>query len=124
MKYMKLYWVTTEDHDEDWFIIASSSEEASKFHEEMEGYEPGQARAEAILNIPENVPAEPGWPSDELLLAVGAKFISNDQPRVVEIEGRKFCEGMLQATLNEISDDAFEQRGDERPNKTKKPILH
>ena len=29
---MKFYWVTTEDHDEDWFIVASSAEEASEFH--------------------------------------------------------------------------------------------
>jgi hypothetical protein len=122
-KYMKLYWVTTEDHDEDWFLVASSSEEASKYHENMEGYEPGDAKAEKILNIPKNIPAETGWPSDELLLAVGAKFLLNDQSRVVEIAGRKFCEGMLEATLNEINDDAFEERGDERLNKTKKSPL-
>ena len=121
---MNLYWATTEDHDEDWFIVASSSEEASKFHEEMEGYDPGDANAEEILNIPENVPAEAGWPSDELLLAVGAEFIINEQSRVVEIDGRKFCEGMLEATLNELNDDIFELLGDGRLNKTKKPPCH
>ena len=26
---MKLYWVTTEDHCEDWFILASSAKEAA-----------------------------------------------------------------------------------------------
>lgn len=121
---MKLYWVITEDHDEDWFIVASSCEEAAKCHEDMEGYEPGEAKAEEVLDIPENVSAEAGWPSEELLLAVGARFLFNDQSRVVEIAGRKFCEGMLQATLNEITDDEFEKRGDERPNKTKKSPLH
>jgi hypothetical protein len=121
---VKLYWVTTEDHDEDWFVVASSSEEASKFHEDMEGYDPGDAKAEEVLDIPEDVPAEMGWPSDELLLAVGAKFLLNDQPRMVEIAGRKFCEGMLEATLNEINEDSFEERGDNRLNKTKKDILH
>jgi hypothetical protein len=121
---MKLYWVTTDDHDEDWFIVASSSEEASKCHEDMEGYESGDAAAEEILDIPKNVPAEPGWPSEGLLLAVGARFLLNDQSRVVEIAGRRFCEGMLQATLNQLTDDEFERRGDERPNRTKKPPLH
>jgi len=121
---MKLYWVTTEDHDEDWFIVASSIEEASKYHENMEGYDSGDAKAEEILDIPEDVPAETGWPSDELLLEVGAKFLLNDQPRVVEIAGRKFCEGMLEATLNEINDDLFEECGGERLNETKKPLLH
>jgi hypothetical protein len=121
---MKLYWVTTEDHDEDWFIVASSSKEASKFHENMEGYNPGDAEAEEIMDIPENISAETGWPSHDLLLGLGAKFLLNDQSRVVEIAGRKFCEGMLEATLNEINDDLFEEFGDERLNKTKKPRLH
>ncbi len=121
---MKLYWVTTEDHDEDWFIVASSPEEASKYHENMEGYDPGDAKAEEILDIPENVPAKTGWPSDELLLEVGAKFLLNDHSRVVEIAGRKFCEGMLEAILNEINDDLFEESGDRRLNQTKKPLLH
>ncbi len=121
---MKLYWVTTEDHDEDWFIVASSLKEASKYHEEMEGYDPGDATAEEILDLPENAPAEPGWPSKELLLAAGAKYLLDDEPRVVEIAGRKFCEGMLEATIREIRDDAFEERGDERLNKTKKSPIH
>jgi hypothetical protein len=47
---------------------------------------------------------------------LGAQFLCNDQFRVVEIEGRKFCEGMLEATLNVINDDAFEERGKERCN--------
>jgi hypothetical protein len=37
---------------------------------------------------------------------------------------RKFCEGMSEVTINEINDDLFEEFGDERLNKTKKPQLH
>ena len=36
-----LYWVTTDDHGEDWFVIAGSQEEAVRFHEQEEGYDPG-----------------------------------------------------------------------------------
>ena len=121
---MKLYWVATEDHDEDWFVVASNVEEACKFHEDVEGYDPGNAIAEEILSIPENIPAEPGWPSDELLMAVGAKFIVEDPSRVVEINGRKFSEGLLESFLNEIEDNAFEALGQERLNKTPKPSMH
>ena len=120
---MKLYWVTTEDHDEDWFVVESSSRKASRFHEKMEGYNPGDATAEKVLKIPQDLFAEPGWPSDELLLASGARFIQNDQTRVVEIGGRTFCEGMLEATINEINDDIFEEIGQTRLNKTKKSSL-
>ncbi len=121
---MKLYWVTTVDHDEDWFIVASSSAEAAALHETLEGYDPGDANAEEILKIPEKVHVEAGWPSDETLQAVGARFIVREQSRVVEIEGRKFCEGMLEAILNELDDNAFEKSGFGRLNKTKKPFYH
>ena len=118
---MKLYWVTTEDHDEDWFVVASSPQEASKYHVDMEGYDPDEAKAEEVLDIPENLSAEIGWPSDELLFAVGAKFLINDQYRVVEIDGKRFCEGMLNAIVNELNDDLFEEHGEGRLNQTKKP---
>jgi hypothetical protein len=121
---MKLYWVTTPDHDEDWFIVASSSQAASNAHENSEGYNPGEVAAEAILDIPELVSAETGWPSEELLPSLGAEFLHDDQPRVVEIAGRTFCEGLLESRLNEIIDDAFEVRGEGRLNKSKKSPPH
>ena len=117
---MKLYWVTTEDHDEDWFIVANSAEQASKFHEDSEGYNPGDACAEEILAIPDNVLSETGWPSNELLLTLGAKFISIESTRVVQIGERTFCEGLLDGIIREIDDDIFEKRGEGRLNNTKK----
>jgi hypothetical protein len=32
---IKLYWVTTQDHDEDWFIFAESARSARAYHEHM-----------------------------------------------------------------------------------------
>lgn len=121
---MKLYWVTTPDHDEDWFIVASSSQVACKLHEDMEGYNPGEATAEAVLDIPRDVPVEKGWPPEELLHSLGAEFLHDDQPRVVKIGGKTYCEGMLASTLDEIVDDAFEARGEGRVNNTKKSPFH
>ena len=120
---MKLYWVTTEDDDEDWFIVASSPEEAAEYHEDAEGYDPGDATAEEILDIPATVPAEAGWPSKELLLSVGVKFLLKDQSRVVEINGRQFCEGQLEALINEVTDNVFEVMGKGRVNNTERPTL-
>ena len=96
---MKLYWVTTEDHHEDWFIVASTKEEACKLHEELEGYEPGDANSQEILTIPDNISAELGWPSDDLLFSVGATFIQNGDTRIVKINGQQFVEGMLEAVI-------------------------
>ena len=61
---MKLYQVATEDHEEDWFDADICAKEAAKFREDMEGYDPGDAIAEAILDIPEEITAEIGWPLD------------------------------------------------------------
>ena len=121
---MKLYWVTTDDHDEDWFIIASSAEEACKYHEDEEGYDPGDAKAEEVLDIPKNIPVEMGWPDSETLTALGGKFIRKKQPRVVEIAGRMFAEGMLDASINEVHDDFLEKAGLGRLNKTEKPPVN
>jgi hypothetical protein len=117
---MKLYWVTTEDHHEDWFIIASSTKEASKLHEEFEDYDIGEASAQEIISIPDNMTVEAGWPSKALLLSVGAIFIKEDEPRIIEINGKQFAEGMLEAHLRELDDDIFELRGEKRLNQTKR----
>lgn len=117
---MKLYWVTTDDHHEDWFIIASSTNEASKLHEEFEGYDLGAASAQEIINIPDNITVEVGWPSEDVLLSVGAKFIKEDEPRIIEINGKQYAEGMLEAHLKESDDDIFELLGEKRLNQTKR----
>ncbi len=121
---MQLYWVTTEDHCEDWFIVAGSVEEAAQLHENMEGYDTGDAIAEAVLDIPEDMFAEAGWPPEDLLTALGATFISDDFARVVEIIGRKFREGLLEATIRLLDDDDFESLGQGRINETAKDSKH
>jgi hypothetical protein len=79
-----IYWATTEDHDEDWFIVATSAREARRGHENAEGYDRGDAEAERIVTIPAHLQGEEGWfdpgkktwskyvwPSDDLLVACG-----------------------------------------------------
>ena len=48
---MNLFWVTTSDHGEDWFVIAHSAQEAATFHKDVEGYDPGDATAEMIMPV-------------------------------------------------------------------------
>ena len=118
---LKLYWAQTLDHCEDWFVVAADELEAERLHEQLEGYDPGDADAEEIIAIPDTLAAEPGWPSEELLTAIGAKFIKNGASRVVEIGGRTFCEGLLEETLRSLDDDQFEAQGLGRINETEKP---
>ncbi len=121
---MQLFWVTTEDHCEDWFIIANGAEEAARFHENMEGYDAGDALAERILDIPVDISAETGSPPDEIFKALGATFTRAGSTRADEIAGKKYCEGLLEATIRSLDDDVFESLGQGRVNETTKDSQH
>ena len=116
----KLYWVATDDHDEDWFVIAQDEFQAMDFFETFEGYDPGEAWAEEILQIPDHISCKSGWPDHDLLVSLGAKFLHDDDIRVVEINGKTYCEGMLESEIKEITDNVYEIWNGKRPNKTKK----
>jgi len=121
---MILYWVTTDDQYEDWFVLAPSPEEATQYFENYEGYNLGDAEAEEILEISDDLQVEKGWPSRELLEKLGFNYyLSDDHTRVVEFLGRKFIEGSLEAIMNEIQDDLLEEHSGERPNNPKKSTL-
>lgn len=121
---MKLYWVTTEEHGEDWFVVAYNAKEAATFHGDVEGYGPGEASAEMVKEIPDEIAADLGWPSDEVFRSCGANLLVQGPARIVEIAGRKFCEGLMESTLRTLDDDLSEAHGKGRPNKTKKSTEH
>jgi hypothetical protein len=96
-----LYWCTTEDGDEDWFVVADSARAARRYHEQAEGYERGDARAERVAALPaelvrdgswidpdaENATAHPGWPSEALLRACGGEVAKLSQEMLRESMG-------------------------------------
>lgn len=43
MSKYKLFWVTTEDHAEDWFVVADSQLNAEMFFDNFEGYDSGES---------------------------------------------------------------------------------
>ncbi|MGE0827173.1 MAG: hypothetical protein AB7G75_28525 [Candidatus Binatia bacterium] len=115
---MKLYWCETIDHDEDWFVVASSAKEACGIHENAEGYEKGEAQAILVCQIPPHLDPPLGWPDHDLLLALGAVFISEQTSRVVQIGEKTYPEGGIDAVIDRVSDDHSEALGQGRPNKT------
>ena len=115
---MNLYWCETADHDEDWFVVASSAKEACRFHEQEEGYGTGDGRATLVCRIPRTLSVHKGWPSSDLLRALGAVFLSDSTPRVVQIRSTVYQEGGMDAVINRLSDDYAEATGMGRLNKT------
>jgi hypothetical protein len=87
-KRFALYWCTTPDGDEDWFVVADSAASARRFHENVEDYERGEANAERIAPLPASLVTPAGWrngptgkehksacwPSDDLLVACGGEI--------------------------------------------------
>jgi hypothetical protein len=121
---MNLYWVETDDHDEDWFILAEDETAASRFYEAEEGYRPGEARASFVCELPECVSEQAGYPTMDVLESCGARVIRGETPRVVEVAGRAFCEGLLDYETNRLYDDLSNHRGAGRPNNTRQQLAH
>jgi hypothetical protein len=60
-KRFALYWCTSPDGDEDWFVVVESAREACRFHEDGEGYDVGDADAERIMALPAELRVDGGW---------------------------------------------------------------
>jgi hypothetical protein len=77
LPYLKLYWVTTDDHAEDWFWVARTKRDAERYHSQAEGYDdPDAAEAELVCRIPDElIHPNPddllGWPTAELIEGCG-----------------------------------------------------
>lgn len=105
---LKLFWCMTEDHDEDWFMVAHSAREAAGLHEGNEGYDIGDAEVEYLMDLPVGIRArddeDVGWPVDETLIACGAKFVQKvqGQPRVIKLNGRTFSEGAMDSVVEAV----------------------
>lgn len=108
---MNLYWITTEDHEEDWFIIATNVAEAEKFFEKYEDYNPGDATAEAIMAIPEKVRVryKAHHPHERVIRQLGGTYLQ-ESPRTVQLNGRTFQEGTGIDTLKENKHDTRKDR--------------
>ena len=86
-----LYWCTTPDGDEDWFVVATSAASAARFFENDEGYARGEAHARRVVALPPALLVGPAWrngpegeiieradwPSDALLIACGGEIASS-----------------------------------------------
>ncbi|MFT6733892.1 MAG: hypothetical protein ACJAS9_002086 [Polaribacter sp.] len=108
---MKLYWVSTLDHDEDWFIFAETDHRAAQYHEENEGYNSGDASAKLVCYVPNDTEVFEGWPETGDLQKLGAIFLRTETPRKVDMGGCIYSEGGLEALLEM-------QLGSQRLNET------
>jgi hypothetical protein len=112
---VNLYWVTTPDHDEDWFILARSPESAAEFHTSYEGYDSERAEAELILPSVVGVVLDQPEPHNKVywtsyprhaqledLQKFGFAIVNDGKVssrRIVRLAGRTFQEGDLEVAV-------------------------
>lgn len=99
---LKLYWCSTPDHDEDWFVIARSHPGARKFHADAEGYDYDEVAAERVCVLPASLQQRGdellGWPDEDVIGACGGEYLRRD-PHIVRIGERVFQEGAMDSVL-------------------------
>jgi hypothetical protein len=103
-KQVKLYWVTTADHDEDWFIFAESARQARAYHENYEGYGKGEASSRLIVSnvtLKEFMNGTPPCHAQfEDLIQIGFQDAGTiPDRRRVKFNGEIFSEGILEAII-------------------------
>ena len=115
MKKRHLYWVTTPQNEENWFVVASNKMKAESFHNDAEGFDDGYSSAKLICEIPtyllkvhHNIDDE-DWPTNELLKELDFNVIEEDFPRIVLFNGKLFYEG--KGNLKIIEDIAAKYSG-------------
>jgi hypothetical protein len=101
---VKLYWCTTADHDEDWFIFAESARSAKKYHEYYEGYGAGDARARLMVRDVPLTKFTNGEPPCHAqmreLMALGFEDAGSvPDRRKVRFEGKTYTEGILESLV-------------------------
>jgi hypothetical protein len=103
-KQIKLYWCTTDDHDEDWFIFADSARQARSYHEDYEGYDKGDASSRLIVSPVTLEKFQNGMPPCHAqfqdLFQIGFKNAGTiPNRRSVRFNGEIFREGILEAII-------------------------
>jgi hypothetical protein len=100
---VKLYWVTTADHAQDWFIFAGSARQARAYHEHYEGYGKGDTNSRLIVSdvtLKEFMNGTPPCHARfEDLYQIGLQAGTIVGRRKGRFNGEVFQEGILEAII-------------------------
>jgi hypothetical protein len=122
---INLYWVSTEDHREDWFVLATTRRAAASFHERYEEYSTYAASARMIIadaHLPKYANGPPPCHAQiQELEALGFQTVADGPLRgAMGYEGEAFAEGFVEALIMEAHDNQAEVAGKGRPKRTKR----
>lgn len=106
----KLFWVSTDLNEEDWFVIAPSAQAACKFHERYEGFNIGMARAKEICTVQKQYQSDNTYHAQlDMLTDLGFKILSEGPTRIVIKDGIVFKEGTVIGAV--IMEQSYNKEG-------------
>lgn len=94
-----LFWVKTRDHHEDCFVVSDSTRHAREFFELSEGYNPRDAKAELLEQVPPHLCSAEGYASHQLLRKLGYRVVNKERPVIFSKKGRTFVCGSINYTI-------------------------
>lgn len=122
-----LYWCTTLDHEEDWFVVARSAAEARDAFSAQAGYDRSEVRAEDVCDVPDRALAQNGHsaavpltPDLDMLSTLGGEMLTMRSPYVFRFDRELYIEGSPDVERYQRIDDALEAEGRGRPNGTRR----
>jgi hypothetical protein len=76
---LKLFWCSTLDRRQDWFVLARDSEQACSFFASEMGYQTRQVRADFVVWLQRTSAHDSArWPGLALLASVGEAFLNGN----------------------------------------------
>jgi len=100
IKQQYIFWCYERDHCEDWFIQASSKEEAAGAHDCFEGFNEGDSKAIEVCEVPAHLHLkEVDYPKESTLKKLGFEYIQSGTPRIVRFKGKIYRERTIMDTL-------------------------
>jgi hypothetical protein len=105
----KLFWCSTEDHANDWGVVARDAEEAGRFFATEEGYRLSQVHTDLVVVLPRVRQTDVAkWPTLELIASVGCAFVHGEVPATRVALGCRCCDpgdGRELVGLDIVDDD-------------------
>ncbi len=94
-----IYWISTPDKDEDWFVVAVNQYIAESFFAGQEGYPMDYISSKEICladyEDEKDKKKEAYFPTHKMLVKNGFEIISAAEPRILWRAGEKYCEGNI-----------------------------
>ena len=88
---MKIYWVTTSDHCEDWFVIAAGKNKAKSFFANYEGYNYRDVSALELFPVSKEYQTKGAYhPSTKVLKKLGFKIDTGGQTHIAWKNGKVY----------------------------------